>query len=249
MKIKIFAIVCVGALLMMGISSILVYTQVRAVQKVNLDPLAEHLNTENSKVLGWIIATVPIEKVDSLKLPESWAEIFVVNEGDLQLVSSTNPAHRGVALYRHPQLLDQGAAIMNAIKARKATTVSSKEFKVIIQPLATGQSIVALKPKAWEGTLVSRQNNEIKESSFGVMTILGIFLAAGSLLAVITAFVITRAIAAPTTRALEALEALSLGDFDHELDTAKGREMTSFTESYLRLKASLEMALERISRR
>jgi HAMP domain-containing protein len=63
------------------------------------------------------------------------------------------------------------------------------------------------------------------------------------------AFIITRTVAAPTSHALEALEALSLGDFEHEITKTKSREMESFTESYLRLKTSLEIALDRISRR
>ncbi len=39
MKIKVFFIVCIGAMVMLGISSILIFTQLRSVQKVNLDPL------------------------------------------------------------------------------------------------------------------------------------------------------------------------------------------------------------------
>ncbi len=97
MKIKVFFIVCIGAVVMLGISSILIFTQLRSVQKVNLDPLNDSLFKENSKILTWIIASIPPEKINALKLPESWAEIFVVNNSDLQLVSSTNTAHKGIA--------------------------------------------------------------------------------------------------------------------------------------------------------
>jgi hypothetical protein len=83
----------------------------------------------------------------------------------------------------------------------------------------------------------------------GIVTILGIFLIIGSCIAVAIAYAITRTVAAPTSHAFEALEALSLGDFKYEIKATKGREMESFTESYLRIKASLEMALDRISRR
>ena len=249
MKIKVFLIVCIGAVVMLGISSILIFTQLRSVQKVNLDPLTDSLFKEDSKILTWIISSIPPEKINTLKLPESWAEIFVVNNSDLQLVSSTNTAHKGVALYQHRALLDQAAKIVNAIKTKKPTTMSSKEFMVVIQPLSPEQSIVALKPKAWENSLFSKYNKQIEGASLSILTILGIFLIIGSCITILIAYIITRTVAAPTSYALEALEALSLGNFKHELEATKSREMESFTESYLRLKTSLEIAIERISRR
>ncbi len=249
MKIKVFFIVCIGAVVMLALSSILIFTQVRSVQKVNLDPLTDSLFKEDSKILTWILSSIPPEKIDTLRLPESWAEIFVVNNSDLQLVSSTNAAHKGVALYKHPDLLDQADKIINAIKSEKPSTVSSKEFMVVVQPLNAEQSIIALKPKAWENALFSEHNKQIKDALSSILTILGIFLIIGSCIAILIAYVITRTVAAPTRHALDALEALSLGDFKHEIEATKSKEMESFTESYLRLKTSLEMALERISRR
>jgi HAMP domain-containing protein len=249
MKIKVFLIVCIGAVVMLGISSLLIFTQMRSVQKVNLDPLADSLFKEDSKILTWVISSIPPEKINTLKLPESWAEIFVVNNSDLQLVSSTNTAHKGIALYKHRDLLDQADKIVNAIKTRKPTTVSSKEFMVVIQPLTAEQSIVALKPKAWEKGLFSEHNKQFEDASSNILAIMGIFLIIGSCIAILIAYIITRTVAAPTSYALDALEALSLGDFDHEMETTKSREMESFTESYLRLKTSLEIALDRISRR
>ena len=249
MKIKVFFIVCIGAVVMLGFSSILILTQLRSVQKVNLDPLTDSLFKEDSKILTWIISSIPPEKINTLKLPESWAEIFVVNNSDLQLVSSTNTAHKGVALYHHRALLDQADKIVNAIKTKKSSTVSSKEFMVVIQPLSPEQTIVALKPKAWENGLFSDYDKQIEDASSSILTIMGIFLIIGSCIALLIAYFITRTVAAPTSYALDALEALSLGDFKHEIETTKSREMESFTESYLRLKTSLEIALERISRR
>jgi HAMP domain-containing protein len=249
MKIKVFLIVCIGAVVILGISSILIFTQLRSVQKVNLEPLTDSLFKEDSKILTWILSSIPPEKINALKLPESWAEVFVVNNSDLQLVSSTNTAHKGVALYQHPQLLDQAAVIVNAIKTKKSTTVSSKEFMVVIQPLTAELSIVALKPKAWENNLFSQHNKQIEDASSNILMIMGIFLIIGSCIALLIAYFITRTVAAPTSYALDALEALSLGDFNQEIEATKSREMESFTESYLRLKTSLEIALERISRR
>jgi HAMP domain-containing protein len=120
---------------------------------------------------------------------------------------------------------------------------------VVIQPLSPEQSIVALKPKAWENGLFSKHNKQIEDASSNILTIIGIFLIIGTCIAILIAYIITRTVAAPTSYALDALEALSLGDFKHEIKATKSREMTAFTESYLRLKTSLEIALERISRR
>jgi HAMP domain-containing protein len=249
MKIKVFLVVCIGAVVMLGISSILIFTQLHSVQNVNLDPLKDSLFKEDSKILTWIISSIPPEKINTLKLPESWAEIFVVNDSDLQLVSSTNTEHKGIALYQHKALLDQADKIVNAIKTKKPTTVSSREFMVVIQPLTAEQSIVALKPKAWENALFSEHAKQTQDASSSILTILGIFLIIGLGITILIAYVITRTVAAPTRSALDALEALSLGDFNHEVEATKSPEMESFTESYLRLKTSLEMALDRISRR
>jgi HAMP domain-containing protein len=106
-----------------------------------------------------------------------------------------------------------------------------------------------LKPKAWENGLFSEHNKQMEDASSGILTIMGIFLIIGSCITILIAYVITRTVAAPTGYALDALEALSLGDFKHEIEATKSREMESFTESYLRLKTSLEIALDRISRR
>ena len=120
---------------------------------------------------------------------------------------------------------------------------------VVIQPLNAEQSIIALKPKAWENGLVSEYESRLKETTSGFYAMLGIFLIIGVCITVFIAFIITRIVVAPTDNALDAFEALSLGDLDHGIKDVKGKEMESFTESYLRLKTSLEMALERISRR
>jgi HAMP domain-containing protein len=243
MKIKVFLIVCIGAVVMLTVSSILVYSQLHAVKGVNMAPLADSLYKQDSKVLTWILSTIPLEKI------ESWAEISVVNNGDLKLTTSTNPAHKGIALYSHPQLLDQGSGIVNAIKSKNPSILSLKDYMVVIEPLNAEQSLIALKPKSWENGLVSEYESRLKETTSGFYTMLGIFLIIGVCITVFIAFIITRIVVAPTDNALDAFEALSLGDFDHGIKDVKGKEMEAFTESYLRLKTSLEMALERISRR
>lgn len=249
MKIKVFLIVCTSAILMLVLSSAMIYTQMRSIRAVNLDPLTESLYKEDAKILTWLLSTVPLEKMDNLKLPESWAEIFLVDTGDLQLAASTNQAHKGLPLYHHPLLLDQASVITDAIKTGRSSTTDTPSYMVIIEPAGAGQVLVALKPKAWEQRLVTKQSQEIEGRTRGIIFILAVFLATGLLIALGVSFVVTRAVVTPTRQAIDALEALSLGNFDYDLQEAPGREMAVFTESYLRLKASLELALEMITRR
>ena len=51
MKIKVFLLVFAGAVLMLVLSSAMVYTQMRSVRAVNLDTLTESLFKEDAKVL------------------------------------------------------------------------------------------------------------------------------------------------------------------------------------------------------
>lgn len=249
MKIKVFLTLCIGSIVMLVLSSALVFTQVVSVRSVDLEPLTESLYKEDSRILAWILSTVPVEKIDTLKLPESWAEIFLVDSSDLQLTASTNQAHRGMPLYRHPLLLDQASAITDAIRTGKSSTVSTSSYMVVMEPSGTGQVIVALKPKAWEKGLVSAQASQIDAKTMGISLTLVIFLVIGLIIALAMSFLATRMVVTPTRNAIDALESLSLGNFDSELKEASGREMAVFTESYLRLKASLEIALEMITRR
>ena len=249
MKIKVFLIVCIGAALMMGISLILIYTQLKTVQSVNLDPLTNSLYKEDSKVLTWILSSVPTDKIDTLKLPDSWAEIFVVNNSDLNLVNSSNPSHKGIALHKHPLLLDQASTIIASIESKKPSSVNLKDYMVVVQPLSNDQSIIALKPKAWEKGLVAEHDNLLKSTSSSIFLKLCIFLIFGVCLTISLAFFISKTAISPAHKAFTALEALSLGDFDFDLEATKDKEMETFIESYIRLKTSLEMALEKISRR
>lgn len=249
MKIKVFLIVCVGSILMLVLSSALVYTQMRSVRAVSLEPLADSLYQEDAKILAWMMSTIPIEQIDTLKLPESWAEIFLVNTDSLELSASTNQAHKGIPLYRHPLLLDQASVITDAIRTGTSSTKSTPAYVVIIEPAGPGRILVGLKPKAWEKGLVSKQAQEIESSSMNIALTLGVFLMVGLLITLVVSFLVAKTVVTPTRNAFDALEALSLGNFDYDLQETPGKEMTGFAESYLRLKASLEMALDMITRR
>ncbi|HNQ86599.1 MAG TPA: hypothetical protein PKK25_11920 [Deltaproteobacteria bacterium] len=249
MKIKVFLLVFAGAVLMLVLSSAMVYTQMRSVRAVNLDTLTESLFKEDAKVLSWILSSVPPDRIDTLRLPESWAEIFLVEMDNLQLSASTNQAHRGIPLYRHPLLLDQASVITDAMKRGTSATANTPSYMVIVEPAGAGRFIVALKPKAWERMLVEEQTREIESRTRGITVILAVFLAAGLLLALLVSFMVMSMVVTPIRRSIDALEALSLGNFDYDLHEASGREMAVFSESYLRLKASLELALAMITRK
>ena len=249
MKIKVFLIVCLGAFIMLLISSILVYTQMRAMKNISLNALTESLYNEDSKILSWTLSSVPTDRITAMKLPDTWAEISVVNNNDLIVSSSTNPNHKGLPLHRYPELLDQASLLMEAMKVGKPTTVRTSEYMVVVQPINADQTIIALKPKAGERGLVSDQDAKIRNDVSASARTLLIFLGIGLLMTFLISYIIAVIVVNPTSKLMDAFEALSLGDFDYEIKGAGGKDMEAFTESFLRLKASLIMALERISRR
>jgi methyl-accepting chemotaxis protein len=249
MKIKVFFITCAGLVSILIASALLVYTQMRAVENINLDTLTGSLYQEDSKILSWVLSSVPIDKIDSMKLPASWAEIFVVDHSDLKILSSTNPNRKGLPLHSHPDLLDQASKIMESMKTGKPSTLSTKAYMVIIQPMNNNQSIIALKPKAWENGLVSKQDTQLDKDASKVNFTLVIFFCIGLGVALVVSFLVAIYVAKPTKKLMVALEALSLGDFSHEFKGTMDNDMKTFAESYLRLKTSLAMALERLGRR
>jgi hypothetical protein len=173
MKLKVFLIVLAGSMLMLATSSALVFTQMRSVRSVDLSSLADSLSEEDARILSFILASVDPARIDTLKLPPSWAELFRVSTADLQLTASTEPSHRGMPLYRHPQLLDQAEAITGAIRKGAASTVSTPGYMVVMQPLGSESMVIALKPKAWEKGLVEKQEQEIASRTYRITLVLG----------------------------------------------------------------------------
>jgi len=249
MKIKAFIVTFAGTFLVLVISALFIFIQLRAVDNLNLSTLTESLYHEDAKILSWVLATVPVDRLESLKLPESWAEISLVNNGDLTIASSTNPTRKGLPFHTHPELLDQGSKIMESMKSGKPAVVETKAYMVVVQPLNGTQSVISLKPKKWEKGIVEKQDVQLEQESDHIMWTLIIFLGAGAIVCLIVSILVVSTIGGPTKKLMEAFEALSLGDFTHELSRGKGSEMRSFGESYLRLKTSLALALERLGRR
>lgn len=249
MKIKALFLTFAGTFSILLISAVFLYTQLIAVGNLNLSTLTESLYHEDAKILTWVLATVPADRLETLKLPDSWAEISLVNNGDLTIASSTSPARRGSPLHSHPELLDQGSRIIDSMKSGKPGIVETKAYMVVIQPLNSNQSIISLKPKKWENAIVEKQDKQLKKDSTRIMWILAVFLAAGAVVCLIVSILVAVVVGGPMKKLMQAFEALSLGDFNHELTQGKGSEMKSFSESYLRLKTSLALALERLGRK
>jgi methyl-accepting chemotaxis protein len=249
MKIKVFFITCLGLLSILIVSTLLVYIQMRTVNSINFDTLTESLYQEDSKILSYVLSAVSMDRIETMKLPESWAEILVVNNSDLTVVSSTNPKSKGLPLHRHPELLDQASYLMKSMKTGKSSIVTTHDYMVIIHPISADQSLIALKPKTWEKGLVAKQDEQIgKEASKSVYLMI-ILLGIGLFLAVLVSFLVADTVVRPLKKIMDAFKALSLGDFDNDLDEVKGKDMKAFSESYLRLKTSLTMALERLGRK
>jgi methyl-accepting chemotaxis protein len=249
MKMKAFLITFAATFSILVISALFIFLQLKAVDNMNLSALTESLYHEDAKILTWILGTVPPDRLESLKLPESWAEITLVDNGDLTIMSSTSPARKGSPLHSHPELLDQGDRIIESIKSRKPATVETKAYMVVMQPVDGDQSLISLKPKKWEKEIVEKQDAQLRRDSTRIMWTLAIFLGAGTILCLIVSALVAGFIAGPTKKLMKALEALSLGDFTYELDQGRGAEMKNFSESYLRLKTSLALALERLGRK
>jgi methyl-accepting chemotaxis protein len=249
MRIKVFLITLAGTLSILVISALLIFTQMKAVDNMNLSTLTESLYHEDTKILSWILGTVPLDRLENLKLPESWAEISVVNNSDLTIVSSTNPGRKGSPLHSHPELLDQGNKIIESMKGGKPSMIETKAYMVVVQPVQGNQSVISLKPKKWEKGIVEKQAAQLEKDSTQIMLTLLIFLGAGFIVSLIVSLLVAGMVGKPLRKLKTAFEALSLGDFTHELEEGKGSEMKSISESYLRLKTSLALALERLGRR
>jgi hypothetical protein len=250
MKTRVFLLVFAGMCTILVLSAIVLLVQGLAVRSVDLGPLAESLSKEDSRVLSWIIANVPPERIDGMNIPESWAEIFLVDPVELTLVSSTNPRHRGLPLYSHPLLLDHAKVVLNAIRTGRTSIQDTPAYRVIAAPVKDGRFIVALKPKAWERGLVSEQSRRIADATAHTFYLAALFFCLGIILSLAAAYVVALKVTGQTRRAMDALEALSLGDLEAEAEgLSGGGDMKTFTESFIRLKTSLQMATDMLSRR
>lgn len=247
MKIKSFLIVLVGNLIILIGAAALVYTQLNAVKGINTEGLVDKLYKENANILSWNMQAVNPDALERMTLPASWAEIMLVDNGNLQIIASTNQAHRQQFMYKLPELLDQGQGIMAALQNGRAVMIGTKDYMVAIRPLDGTRSLIGLKPKAWEVGLINDQKSENKTKVARVTRTLAIFLGIGAILALIIALIVSMTTGLSMGSLIKALEELSLGNLDVSPPaTGKDREMNTFIASFRRIKASLSMAMERL---
>jgi len=247
MKIKTFLIVLVGNLIILAVAGGLVYSQLCAVKGINAGGLADKLYKEDANILAWAMQAANPDTLEGMKLPPSWAELMLVDNGSLQIITSTNQAHKQQFMYKVPELLDQGQGIMAALQNNKADMIGTKDYMVAIRPLDGNRSLIGFKPKTWEAQLISDQQTEHTAKIGKVTTMIAIFLGIGAILALIIALLVSLTTGRSMGSLVKALEDLSLGDLEvSPPEGGKDREMTAFVAAFRRIKASLSMALERL---
>ena len=246
MRFKIFTFIFIGFLIILFGSSLLVYTQLQKIQGINLGFLEDKLYAENTEILSWSLKNIDIDSLQDNPLPKSWAEIMLVDNKNLVIISSTNKAHAGLFMYKIPELLDQASGIMNAIKSKKPVNVASDTYMITIIPKGENASLVGFKPKSWEKAIFAEQNSQLSTNIQSTTTVLLIFSAIGLGLAFITALVLSNIVTKPTRKMVSAFEQLSIGNFDAEVPIYGGKVFVNLAESFSRLRTSLMMALERL---
>ncbi|HON38758.1 MAG: hypothetical protein ACOX3E_12005 [Desulfomonilia bacterium] len=249
MKIASFAVAfCCLVVFLLG-SALFVHTQMKVVGDLELSVLEERLYKENTDILSWAMASMDTEKLTEAPLPSSWGEILIVNNTSLVIENSTNQDHAGKKIHTIPQLLDEAAPILAAIKKSSRETVQTEEYVVATAPLSQNRTLLGFKPRSWEKGLVSQQDAQIKRSVDSLKTVLMIYLGGGLALAVIFSLIIAFISSRPLNRVAKAFEQLSLGDFDAELSPKGGKIMASLSDSFFRLKTSLTIALAKLGSR
>lgn len=242
MKTKTFLIAFLGSLVIVLGAAALVYSQLMSIRALGSEELTDKLYKENTTILALTMQTVNPGALEGLRLPGSWAEIMVVDNAGLLIATSTTAAHKGQYLYKLPALLDQAKGIITAMQNKQAVTIKTKDYMVAVRPLEGNTSLIGLKPKAWERDIISDQNRSTQQSIQKIRITMLIFLSAGLVVSFIIALLISLATGKKMDALLKAMEELSLGDLEAVPPAGKG----SFTASFLRIKASLAMALERL---
>jgi len=246
MKIKLFSIVFITFFIVLTCSAFIMYTQFRKVQDIDLKVLQDRLYTENTNILSWAMNSLDLDTLGDNPVPDSWAELMVVDNESLVISSTTNKKHKGLVMYQLPELLDQAKGIMDAIKTKSATTVRADTYIVSVMPLGNNRSLLGFKPVLWEQGLLEQQNSQIKNSFESTTILLIAFYAAGLILTFLIALFIANNAVKPLQSAISSFEELSMGNFDTEIPNLKGKSFESLIESFFRLRTSLMMALERL---
>jgi methyl-accepting chemotaxis protein len=246
MKIKIFIITLAGFILILAGSLTAVVLELSSIKNINTDGITEKLYNENNQIMSSIIQAIPPSTYETLKLPSSWAEIMTVNSDNLAIIASTKLSNKGKYIYNIPGLLDQAKAILAQMKNMKPSVIRSKDYIVAVIPYQANTFIIGLKPKTWEKNLINSQFHEMNNMSSDIYRNLIILTGAGILISIVLSFLITLAVSGYLSEFSKSMKALSLGDLDAKPPVSKGKDMAVFTESFIRIKTSLSMALDRL---
>jgi methyl-accepting chemotaxis protein len=246
MKKKIFITSLAGFILILAGSLTAVLLEMSSIKSINTDGITEKLYNENNLIMSSIIHLIPPSSYESLKLPSSWAEIMTVNSDNLAILASTNKSNKGKYIYTIPGLLDQAKDILAQMKNMKPSVIRSKDYIVAVIPYQANTFIIGLKPKTWEKNLINTQFDEMNNMSSHIYRNLIILAVLGILISIVLSFLITLAVSGYLSEFSKSIKALSLGNLDAEPPVSKGKELAVFTESFIRIKTSLIMALQRL---
>ncbi len=246
MKKKIFITSLAGFILVLAGSLTAVLLEMSSIKRINTDGITEKLYNENSQIMSSIINLVPPSSYENLKLPSSWAEIMTVNSDDLAILASTNKSSKGKYIYTIPGLLDQAKAILGQMKSMKPAVIRSKDYIVAVVPYQANTFIIGLKPKTWEKNLIGSQFDAMNNMSSDIYRNLIIMAVIGILISIVLSFLTTLAVAGYLSKFSKSMKALSLGNLNAEPPVSKGKELAVFTDSFIRIRTSLVMALRRL---
>jgi methyl-accepting chemotaxis protein len=246
MKKKIFITSLAGFILILAGSLTAVLLEMSSIKSINTDGITEKLYNENNQIMSSIIHLIPPSSYESLKLPSSWAEIMTVNSDNLSILASTNKNNKGKYIYTIPGLLDQAKTILAQMKNMKPSVIRSKDYIVAVIPYQANTFIIGLKPKTWEKNLINSQFDEMNNMSSDIYRNLIILAVLGILISIVLSFLITLTVSGYLSQFSKSIKALSLGNLDAEPPASKGRELAVFTDSFIRIKTSLIMALQRL---
>jgi hypothetical protein len=247
MKIKIFVITLGGFILILAGSLTAVILELSSIKSINMDGITEKLYNENNQIMVSIIHSIPPSSYETLKLPSSWAEIMTVSSDNLVILASTNISNKGKYIYSIKGLLDQAKGILAQMKSNKPSVIRSKDYIVAVIPYQANMIIVGLKPKTWEKNLINSQFDEMNKTSSAIYRNLIFLAGTGIGISIVVSFLITLAVSGYLSEFSKSMKALSLGDMDAELPASKGKDLAVFTESFIRIKTSLSMALKRLN--
>lgn len=247
MKKKTFITSLAGSLLVLLCAASAVFFSISRIQHINTNEISTKLYAENGKILQAMINYIEPENIAELKLPKSWAEIIVVDNASLSITEATTAEHKGQQMFTLPALLDQGKDVMDAIDKNKPGVVSTAEYMIVLRPLGKKSTMVAFKPKAYEKSLVYVQRSETKGQIYQVLMYFGVIMGIGLIIAIVVAMFLAKSLSQKTGAMSQALDELSMGNLDAEppADT-KDTEIQMFNLAYLRIRASLNMALSRL---